>query len=56
MRDDAFRKVTDENGQDYYCPLDAVGSDDRLVHGWADDCVETDVVQRYSGHINVLRS
>ena len=56
MKDDAYRKITDDNGRDYYCPLGAIGSDNRLIDEGADDCVETEVVQRYSGNISVLRT
>lgn len=51
--DTPFTRVTDEAGLDYYCPLTA---DDRdaAPDTIGDDCVESDVVHRYSGHIHVV--
>lgn len=53
---DTYQKVSDDKGQDFYCPLEAIGRDNRLKSEMTDDCIETDVVQRYSGHIRVVRS
>ncbi len=56
MKNDRFKEFTDDNGQSYYCPLDAFGGNNRLIDELADDCIETDVVQRYSGNLHILRS
>ena len=37
--------TTDENGETILCPMDKAGTRD------LDDCVEEDVVRRYSGNI-----
>lgn len=54
--DDRYRKVSDDTGQSFYCPLAAVASDNRLKADRRDDCIETEVVHRYSGQIRVVRS
>jgi hypothetical protein len=57
MKPDAiFRKVADQEGRAFYCPREAVGRGDRAVESMADVCVETEVVERYSGNIRVDRS
>ncbi len=50
----ACTKVTDEAGVEYYCPLCIADRVLPLGDGAGDDCVETDVVHRYSGNIRVV--
>jgi hypothetical protein len=54
--DKIFRKVADKKGREFCCPSDAIGRGDRPAESMADDCIETDVVERYSGNIRVDRS
>ena len=53
---ESYRMVRDDYGRDYYCPLGAIDNHERMKRDRWDECVETDVVQRYSGNIHVLRS
>ena len=53
---ESYRMVKDEGGDKYYCPLGAIDNNERMKRDRWDECVETDVVQRYSGNIHVLRS
>jgi hypothetical protein len=53
---DEYIKISDDNGQDYYCPLGVTADARHSQNKIGDDCVETDVVQRYSGNINVQRA
>ncbi len=54
--DEAYRMVRDENGEKFNCPLGAIDNNNRTKRDRWDECVETDVVQRYSGNIRVIRS
>ena len=57
MNDDVrYKKVSDDAGQDYYCPLGALGRDNLSKADRWDDCIETEVVHRYSGNLSVVRS
>jgi hypothetical protein len=44
---DAYFETRDENGEAILCPIEATGGAD------SEDCVEEDVVRRYSGNIQV---
>jgi hypothetical protein len=50
-----YTKVTDDSGMDYYCPLSVADNNSPPDERIGDDCVETDVVHRYSGNIRVVR-
>ena len=52
--DTRYSKVTDEAGLDYYCPLSPSDPDQPPKDRIGDDCVETDVVHRYSGNIHIV--
>ena len=48
-----FDKYTDETGEAYYCPINAV-SDNQIVSEWElDNCVDAATAERYSGNINI---
>ncbi|MDJ0809695.1 MAG: hypothetical protein QNJ01_06320 [Desulfobacterales bacterium] len=55
-RYDLFKKSTGDKGPDYGCSLDAFGRDDQVKNGLSDDGIETDIVPRYFGNLNILRS
>lgn len=44
--EEKYARLKDANGGSYYCPRDLTAPD-------ADDCVETDVVERYAGNLNI---
>ena len=48
-----YFKVKDKHDNDYLCPLDAVKDRDTVSDQKLDDCVERDVAERYSGHIDI---
>ena len=50
---DTYVVVKDENHTDYLCPLDAVKAGDAAGGQVSADCLEKDVVERYSGNIEV---
>ena len=43
----------DNNGDEYLCPLDAVKKRSDLPQEKFEECVERDVVGRYSGNIEI---
>ena len=48
-----YRYVKDQEGTDVYCP---VAAEDRAAvdsNAGSDECVEMDVVERYSGNIDI---
>ena len=45
--------VKDKHGNDYLCPLNAVRVRDGASDQELDECVEKDVVERYSGNIDI---
>jgi hypothetical protein len=45
--------IKDKHGNDYLCPLNAVKVRDALPDQAFDECVEKDVVERYSGNIDI---
>lgn len=49
-----YTRVTAEDRNDYICPLDLAQSKSTLGIDDLDDCVEAEVVGRYSGHLNVV--
>jgi len=42
-----------KHGNDYLCPLDAVKDRDAVSDQEFDECFEKDVVERYSGNIEI---
>ena len=53
--DNLYTRVTDEAGNDFYCPLYDIDRNITPHEILGDDCVETDVVHRYSGNIRVVQ-
>ena len=43
--------VEDSDGMDYLCPLNTGNPEDVLATGAFDDCIEKDVVERYSANM-----
>ena len=43
----------DHNGNDYLCPLNSVKDRNAVTDDEFDDCVEKDIVERYSGNIDI---
>jgi len=50
---ETFERVTDQTGEDYYCPLNEQRETSPEVEPEA--CVEASTVERYSGNINVSK-
>ena len=50
---DSYFIVKSDNGIDYLCPLNQVTGRGVATDSEMDDCVEKDVVERYSGNINI---
>lgn len=48
-----YGKVSDENGEDYLCPLNQAATETAAVDDIPDDCVEASVVGRYAGNIQL---
>ena len=55
-KNESYRMVKDDSGMDDDCPPGAIDTNERMKRDRWDECVETDVGQRYSGNIHVLRS
>ena len=51
---DKFKFTTGEDNVDYACPLDTRETNGRVSMSQLDDCVEADVVGRYSGAIEIV--
>lgn len=49
-----YARITAKDNNDYICPLSAIPSDTPLDVDQLDDCVEADVVGRYSGNLNII--
>ena len=48
-----YKKLSDENGEDYLCPLNAATIESSPADDIPDDCVEASVVGRYAGNIQL---
>ena len=52
-RDEIYDKFEDENGEEYFCPINEV-ADNRIVSEWElESCVEVSTAGRYSGNLNI---
>ena len=49
-----FKFTTGEDNIAYACPLETAENDGRVALDNLDDCVEADVVGRYSGGIDIV--
>ena len=45
--------VRGEHGDDYLCPLNSVRNKDAITEDELEICVERDIVERYSGNIDI---
>ena len=54
--DTTFILVKDKDGERFLCPLKSSRSVSSKTIELNDDCIETDVVGRYAGKINVASS
>ena len=52
-KNDQFKKVADETGESFFCPVDAVTSSSVDSDFASDNCVEASTVGRYSGNLDV---
>ena len=53
FKSEIYDKFEDENGEEYFCPINAV-ADNRIVSEWeVEDCVEVSTAGRYSGNLNI---
>lgn len=50
---DTYVVVKDENHTDYLCPIDTVKESGAAAGQVSADCLEKDVVERYSGNIEI---
>ena len=46
----------DDSGVTYLCPIDAVKNRDNISSQEFEECVEEDVVRRYSGNVKVVQT
>jgi hypothetical protein len=49
-----YINVKDQTGNDYLCPMNAVKDRNAITDQEFDECVEKDVVGRYSGNIDIV--
>ena len=49
-----YTRVTAEDRNEYICPLEVAQRKSTLGIDDLDDCVEAEVVGRYSGHLNIV--
>jgi len=50
-----YLKVKDKAGNEFLCPIDALKSVSKATEEELADCVEGDVVGRYSGDIEIVK-
>jgi hypothetical protein len=50
---DRFKKVVDETGEEFFCPVSAVTSTSVDSEYAFDNCVEASTVGRYSGNLEL---
>ena len=48
-----YTPVKSTEGTDVYCPMDAISNSAGAVAAEIDECIEKDVVERYSGNIDI---
>ena len=51
---DTFKRVIAEDRNEYVCPLELTQNSSNLRVDQLDECVEADVVGRYSGSITIV--
>ena len=50
---DKYFVVRNENGETYLCPFNSVRNRDAITDNELESCVERDIVERYSGNIDI---
>ena len=53
---DTYFMVRGNSGEEYLCPLNSIGNKNAITEAEMNDCVERDIVERYSGNINIQSS
>ena len=53
VNNETYFVVRNEHGDDYLCPLNSVRNKDAVTDDELDSCVEKDIVERYSGNIDI---
>ena len=51
-----YIETKDENGRDYICPVYEDRKDSTAYKIHTDECFDKDVVERYSGNIDIART
>ena len=54
MKDHTYFIVRDDDGIDYLCPLKSTRERGTVTEHEMEYCVEKEVVERYSGNINIV--
>jgi hypothetical protein len=52
-KDKKYFVVRDNNGDKYLCSLNAVKDRVQIIEDELEDCVESGIVERYSGNIDI---
>jgi hypothetical protein len=53
---DKYFVVRNKNGETYLCPLNSVSNRETITDDELESCVERDIVERYSGNIDIEES
>jgi len=53
VKNQTYFVVRDKHGDDYLCPLNSVRNKETITDDELDSCVEKDIVERYSGNIDI---
>ena len=53
---DKYFVVRNKNGETYLCPLNSVPNRDAITDDELESCVKRDIVERYSGNIDIEES
>ena len=48
---ESYRTVTDDSGIDFICPIAETADREAPPAGLHEDCIEKDVIERYSGNL-----
>jgi len=52
-KNDKYFVVRNKTGETYLCPLNSVSKRDAITDDELEGCVERDIVERYSGNIDI---
>lgn len=53
-KDVQYQKISDDNGEHYFCPSHNIPVSPIKLDNVPDACVEADVVGRYAGNIHIV--